>query len=172
MAITWAGTAWVATTAYVAGQRVINDSGKVYRCTTAGTSAGSGGPTGTTSAITDGSVVWEYLGADTGSVVDLAPELSTTPAAAQVTILGSVLRQMDAESWGDLYDDGQRALAAHIATVAKSRGKGPLTNEALGSASRGYASMLASSGLLGTTMYGLEYRRLARLTPAALGAVT
>lgn len=172
MAITWAGTAWAAATPYTAGQRVINDSGKVYRCTTGGTSAGSGGPTGTSSAITDNSVVWEYLGADTGAVVDLAPELSTTPAAAQVTILGSVLRQMDADAWGDLFDDGQRALAAHIASVAKSRGRGPLTAEAVGSISRSYGSMLPSSPLLGTTMYGLEFRRLARLTLSALGAVT
>lgn len=51
---------WQATHAYTVGDYVQNDTGpvKVYRCTTAGTSAGSGGPTGTGSGIVDGTVVW------------------------------------------------------------------------------------------------------------------
>jgi hypothetical protein len=52
---------WAASTAYAVGDVVQNDSGRVYRCTTAGTSAGSGGPTGTSAAITDNTVVWEYV---------------------------------------------------------------------------------------------------------------
>lgn len=55
------GTAWANTTAYAVDDIRTNDSGKVYICTTAGTSAGSGGPTGTGSAITDGTVVWKYV---------------------------------------------------------------------------------------------------------------
>lgn len=55
------GTAWQAATAYAVDNIRTNDSGKVYICTTAGTSAGSGGPTGTGSAITDNTVVWKYL---------------------------------------------------------------------------------------------------------------
>jgi len=51
---------WAAATAYTLGQTVLNDSGKTYECTTAGTSAGSGGPTGTGSAITDNTVTWKY----------------------------------------------------------------------------------------------------------------
>ena len=54
--------AWVISTDYALGQLRNNDSGKVYQVTTPGTSAGSGGPTGTGSAITDGSVVWKYIG--------------------------------------------------------------------------------------------------------------
>ncbi len=53
--------AWQATTAYVEDDLVTNDTGKTYRCVTAGTSAGSGGPTGTGAAITDGTVVWDYV---------------------------------------------------------------------------------------------------------------
>lgn len=60
--------AWVATTVYSAtpGARsvVTNDGGRAYICTTGGTSAGSGGPTGEGTAIADGSVVWSWLGAD------------------------------------------------------------------------------------------------------------
>ena len=53
-------TAWQASTAYSVGDSVINDTGKIYICDTAGTSAGSGGPTGTGSNITDGTARWDY----------------------------------------------------------------------------------------------------------------
>ena len=52
---------WAASTAYTVGDVVVNDSDKVYVCDTAGTSAGSGGPTGTGANITDGSTRWDYL---------------------------------------------------------------------------------------------------------------
>ena len=55
--------AWVLSTAYRLGEEVTNDSGKLYTCTTAGTSASSGGPTGTGTSITDGTVVWDYISA-------------------------------------------------------------------------------------------------------------
>ncbi len=51
---------WAASTAYVVGNKVKNDSGKIYTCSTAGTSAGSGGPTGTGSEITDNTAKWDY----------------------------------------------------------------------------------------------------------------
>ena len=54
-------TNWAASTAYIVGDVVVNDSDKVYVCDTAGTSAGSGGPTGTSANITDGSARWDYL---------------------------------------------------------------------------------------------------------------
>ncbi len=54
-------TNWAASTAYTVGDVVVNDSDKVYTCDTAGTSAGSGGPTGTGSNITDGGARWDYL---------------------------------------------------------------------------------------------------------------
>ena len=54
-------TNWAASTAYAVGDVVVNDSDKVYVCDTAGTSASSGGPTGTSTNITDGSTRWDYL---------------------------------------------------------------------------------------------------------------
>jgi hypothetical protein len=53
--------AWFASTAYVVGQHV-NNGGNAYRCTTAGTSAGAGGPSGTGASISDGGCVWAYIG--------------------------------------------------------------------------------------------------------------
>ena len=51
--------AWAASTAYTVGETVSN-GGNTYVCTTAGTSAASGGPTGTGTGITDGTAVWNY----------------------------------------------------------------------------------------------------------------
>jgi len=56
---------WAASTAYLVGQKVTNDTNKIYQCTTAGISAAAGGPTGTGSGITDNTVVWAYVEAST-----------------------------------------------------------------------------------------------------------
>jgi uncharacterized phage protein gp47/JayE len=62
-----AAPAWAPTTAYVdtagAPSCVVNDGGRVYVCVAGGTSAGSGGPTGTGTSIADGGVTWSFLGA-------------------------------------------------------------------------------------------------------------
>lgn len=63
-----ATTAWQVSHAYVVGDRVLNDSGKTYRCITAGTSAGAGGPTGTAADITDNTAHWAYVQAVVGNV--------------------------------------------------------------------------------------------------------
>lgn len=57
---------WSASKAWALNQICFNGGGQyrrggeLYRCTTAGTSASSGGPTGTGSSITDGTAVWAY----------------------------------------------------------------------------------------------------------------
>lgn len=51
---------WVAATVYVAGQTVRNNS-NMYVTAAGGTSAGSGGPSGTGSAILDNTVTWSYV---------------------------------------------------------------------------------------------------------------
>jgi hypothetical protein len=55
---------WGKAKAYTTYVRVVNgSSSSVYECVTSGTSAASGtGPSGTGSAIADGTVVWKYLG--------------------------------------------------------------------------------------------------------------
>lgn len=59
----WLAPAWASSTDYdVPHMLVENDSGKVYELVTPGTSAGSGGPTGTSSGITDGTCEWNYVG--------------------------------------------------------------------------------------------------------------
>lgn len=68
---------WAGSTAYALNALVTNDSGKSYICTTAGTSASSGGPTGTGTNITDGTAHWNYI----------APFVATP---IQAGVLGSV----------------------------------------------------------------------------------
>lgn len=61
--------AWQASTAYAVGDFVTNDTDKVYivaSVTGTNTSAGSGGPTGTGSGITDNDVTWDYVNTVTG----------------------------------------------------------------------------------------------------------
>lgn len=59
------GAAWQAAHAYIVGD-VVTNGGHAYRCIVAGTSAGSGGPTGTTfgTSIGDGAgaLAWTYIG--------------------------------------------------------------------------------------------------------------
>ena len=53
-------SAWQASTAYVLRRYVVNGA-NLYECIVAGTSASSGGPTGTDSSITDGTVTWSFV---------------------------------------------------------------------------------------------------------------
>jgi hypothetical protein len=73
---------WAASTAYVAGD-VRRNSGNIYRCTLGGTSATSGGPTGTGSGIVDGTVTWEFV--STGGIQWGYAEITARSSATQVT---------------------------------------------------------------------------------------
>jgi uncharacterized phage protein gp47/JayE len=82
-----AAAAWGAGTAYAKGALVTNDTGKLYYCTQAGTSAGSGGPTGTGTSITDNTAKWCYVATATAGVV-LSMEAET--AGPFVVALGGL----------------------------------------------------------------------------------
>jgi len=53
--------AWQPSTAYLFTSDMVTNSGNLYRCDVSGTSAGSGGPTGTGSNIVDGTARWDYV---------------------------------------------------------------------------------------------------------------
>ncbi len=65
--------AWAPNSAVLVGQERKNDSpAKVYVCTVSGTTAGSGGPTGTGMGIVDGSAHWDYVTSNlTGNVLKI-----------------------------------------------------------------------------------------------------
>lgn len=107
-------SAWAGATAYVVGDRRHNDSGKVYQCTAAGTSAGSGGPTGTGTNIVDGvgTLRWNYLGNGTGAV-DVAATCIETGAisgfARDISVIDTpvggwqgVINNLDADEGQDV----------------------------------------------------------------------
>jgi hypothetical protein len=76
---------WGGNTAYTANARV-TQHGRIYLATTGGTSAASGGPTGTGSAITDGTVVWAYQSPNnTGDRVGIYAALTSVSEAGDVT---------------------------------------------------------------------------------------
>jgi uncharacterized phage protein gp47/JayE len=60
-------TPWAISTAYTVGALRSNNS-NIYLCITAGTSAGSGGPTTTSTDITDGTAHWRYVAAGSAAV--------------------------------------------------------------------------------------------------------
>jgi len=109
-----ATAAWAISTAYALGDRVTNAS-RVYQCITAGTSAGSGGPTTTSSDETDNTAHWRYLGEGTGDVDAIAVADNTGPIAAasgSLTVIetpvsgwNSVVNVLDAAPGADVETD-------------------------------------------------------------------
>lgn len=111
-----AATAWAAATAYAVGALVSNDSGKLYVATVGGTSAGSGGPTGVSSGITDNTVTWNYAGAGAAGVASNdaimyalknAIDAFAVPTVAITTSLqgsaGSLTLRLQANTAGDFF---------------------------------------------------------------------
>lgn len=64
-------SAWIGSTAYSLNQYATN-GGSLYRCTVAGTSAASGGPTGSGATIVDGGVTWTFVPGAAGMQIDNA----------------------------------------------------------------------------------------------------
>ncbi len=79
-------TAWAISTAYTAGQ-LRRNGGKIYLCTTAGTSAGSGGPLTTAADITDGSAHWAFVATGTAAVLGV---VTSVLSAADYTLTPGV----------------------------------------------------------------------------------
>ena len=86
-----ASSAWLASTSVVVNQMASN-GGNVYICTTAGTTAASGGPTGTGSGIADGTAVWAYVRPGTASVTlnNVAVTQSLSVAISSATLSLSI----------------------------------------------------------------------------------
>lgn len=60
---------WAGGRAYALGEQAHN-GGNLYRVTTPGTSAASGGPSGTGASIVDGGVTWTFVQAGTDMTID------------------------------------------------------------------------------------------------------
>jgi hypothetical protein len=105
------------------------------------------------------------------NVVNIAPETAALPVGAQSQILTTVARELNPDSWGSRLGDGSAYLAAHMATLALRQGSGPTSSEQLGPMATTFVNLIQIHGTLGTTAYGVEYLRMVRLLPSALGLV-
>lgn len=113
-----AATAWAITTAYVVGD-VRKNGGNIYLCTTAGTSAGAGGPTTTASAIVDGTVTWRYVSAGTGFVRAQALGEDTGPKVAAAFSLNTIASPLS--GWNGVTNELDAVLGADLETDAALR---------------------------------------------------
>jgi hypothetical protein len=114
-----ATVAWAASTTYKFGDLVLNDSGKTYVATKAGVSASSGGPTGLSAAITDGSVTWRYYPAPVWQPYgfDVPGLTSVAVGAANVTITAA---STNTQRWKDAFGANKSATIA-VAGVLNGR---------------------------------------------------
>lgn len=107
----YGATAWAAETGYTEADYATN-GGRLYVCTTTGTSAASGGPTGTGTAIEDGTCEWDY-------VTDYAwCDVATGNTAAQIAAAIEAVIDDDADVTSSATDA--------VISVANNRDGGPL----------------------------------------------
>jgi uncharacterized phage protein gp47/JayE len=107
-------TSWSGSVVYALGAKRTNAS-RCYVCTVAGTSAGSGGPTTTGSAIVDNTVTWRYLGEGAASITVAAQASNTGPIVGvaysinqietPVSGWSSVTNELDATPGTDIETD-------------------------------------------------------------------
>lgn len=133
-------TAWAITTAYVIGDRRTN-AARAYVCITAGTSAGSGGPTTTADDITDNGAHWRYIGEGTGAT-DVAATCNVTGAIVAAsggiitidTPIGgwdSVKNLLDATLGNDVETDEDLRLRRVVELAKAGAGTHPAIYEAV-----------------------------------------
>lgn len=82
---------WAGNNDVVAGE-YNHIGGNVYRCTTPGKTAATGGPSGTGASITDGTAVWAWVQAGTDSTI----ENTSIAVGQQVTVNSFTLTQIAA----------------------------------------------------------------------------
>lgn len=110
--------AWEASTAYAVGALARN-GGNVYRATTAGTSAGAGGPSGEGSAIVDGTVTWRFCGTGTGALSASFSALDSGPVQALAFALTEI--QTPVANWDAAINFFDAEIGAALETDSELR---------------------------------------------------
>lgn len=109
---------WAGSTTYGVGARVTNAS-RAYECTSAGTSAGSGGPTSTATSIVDSGAIWQYIGEGVGAVDADAQSLELGPIAG--TALDISVRETAIVGWSSVLNLADALPGRAIATDSELR---------------------------------------------------
>jgi hypothetical protein len=92
---------WLPSVYYRINVRITNDSGKVYECITAGTTAAATGPTGTAADITDGTAHWKFYASTDKAIKSYGNQivfgrvmpstLKAEPGSGNVTLTAAML---------------------------------------------------------------------------------
>jgi hypothetical protein len=115
-----AATAWASGTVYATGAVVKNDSPtKIYYATMGGTSAGSGGPTGTGSVIPDNTVTWAYAGTGAAYAQVQATATVTGPIAAPAASLTTIVTPVT--GWNNAWNPAAAVLGSNVETDSAYR---------------------------------------------------
>lgn len=136
---------WQASHSYPTLNVIANNGGRIYKVVTTGTSAGSGGPTGTGTNIVDGTVHWDFVSAD----------FSGSRAAVQV--------QMNIQGRNDpaITNDSMRQWPAIIGSVSANANQGGTAPNSGLSAGAAFAiggqAFLFSGATNFTTVTGAEF---------------
>lgn len=140
--------AWATGTAYSVGDIVRNDSPEnIYRCAIAGTSAGSGGPTGEGTAIVDNTVTWRYLGDGAGYATVAAEATVTGPIVALAYQVTEIVTAVS--GWLDVTNLADADVGTDIETDAafRTRRENLLTVSGKGTVDTIRAKLLLVSGV-------------------------
>jgi hypothetical protein len=124
-----AATAWTSSTHYNLNDRITN-SGNIYLCTVAGTSASSG-PSGSGTAINDGSITWRYLGAGTGFVRVTSQSIETGPKVGAAFTIVNI--ETPVAGWSNVVNEEDAVLGQNLETNTELRIR--RENELLGASS-------------------------------------
>jgi uncharacterized phage protein gp47/JayE len=106
-------TAWAPTTAYDVDV-VRTNGGRIYVSTIAGTSAGAGGPTGTGTAIVDGTVTWRYIGEGAGIIAAPAESVETGPIEAPTYSINEIVTPVS--GWQSVINLEDAEIGANVET--------------------------------------------------------
>lgn len=111
-------TSWAISTAYTAGA-IRTNATRIYYCRTAGTSAGSGGPTTTSSDITDGTAHWRYIGEGAAYALITGESSDTGPKVAAAFTLNTI--ETPVAGWLGVSNIADATLGADEETEAEFR---------------------------------------------------
>ncbi len=179
--------------AYAVGDELVvaGSPANVYHCTTAGTTAASGGPTGTGSAIADGTVTWQWIATENRQHGYRPNAISAWPSHYGVGYEGNIDLQgpagpsYDPEFFFEFYGPGGDQLSVNgidIAATPFTRDNSGTTPNRLvfqptpdGTGGGDYRPLLTGSGtyLLGRAKNAnvdVDGRGKARTVPFAAGA--
>ena len=174
------GLVWAASTSYAVGAYV-NNGGKSYIATTAGTSASSGGPSGTGTSITDGSVVWDYVGvpllpADVLALLAAIRAVSNVPIGMSTPNRGFNFWRIQPDIWNSVLtaDNGPDFIDLHLYETLNSAWMTASLVE-LYAATYGKPVMVGEYGIDQSLSGGSQTERLSMLStifarPTTIGA--